>query len=42
MEFGKKGSKLLDATDKYLDKSIKQIWKGSYAGDETTLLGIVG
>ncbi len=42
LELCKKGSKLLEDTGKYLDKSIKQIWKGSYEGDETILLGIVG
>ena len=42
LEVGKKAGKLLEDTGNYLEKSLKQVIKGSYAGDETNLLGTLG
>ncbi|MFR4987279.1 MAG: DNA/RNA non-specific endonuclease [Lachnospirales bacterium] len=42
LDLGKKGGKLLKDTGDYLENSLNQIVKGSYAGDETNLLGTLG
>ncbi len=42
LNLGNKINNFAESTVNYLDKSFTQAIKGSYAGDETTLLGTVG